>query len=515
MPDPPSNDATEQNKDPPSVQERQPKKPLNSYQIFLDDNRASLLRQVPAGGNPIAFTGKKAGIMWQALSAEERAPFEQRAAKLQAEYEASVKAFEAKGGTMKIRKRFAVRRVVEDAGGKRRRVPRDKNRPVKPCAGGYGVFLKENRASIKASLPAGLTETDLLRAAAAQFKGLPEDAKEEYNQKYSSLLKDYREKMKVYEKKVRQAASTMRLPVKRADGSCATLALLLGESATSGCHWRLTSRTRHAGARCATPLLALKDWLAKHGNKLSLASAEELEVWRPQEGDGFAADLLVKQKPNKMAHNTLAKKAKRRVQEELRRQRKQQASLNASTQNPSTQNPKAQKARQDLKPVSETVAADALPGFEAWSYRICVLYHLWCERHSGINALHKASAFKPVEPQKTGVQSASSQHTNSRKSARGAKPEKSSAKRHPLPSIRVTGPDVSQLGRAERQTMLKRAAELRRRAKIQLQKKLKQQELQLLQQQQQQQQQQHNQQLLQKITPDLGARVAGANGSAG
>eukprot|EP00419_Tripos_fusus_P019906 CAMPEP_0172757382 /NCGR_PEP_ID=MMETSP1074-20121228/163651_1 /TAXON_ID=2916 /ORGANISM="Ceratium fusus, Strain PA161109" /LENGTH=436 /DNA_ID=CAMNT_0013590797 /DNA_START=11 /DNA_END=1322 /DNA_ORIENTATION=- len=365
---------------------------MNSYQIFLDDNRASLLRQVPEGGNPIAFTGKKAGIMWRALTAAERAPYEQRAAKFLGDYEASLEEFKAKGGTLKITKRFSVRRVIEGPGGKRRRVPRDKDRPVKPCAGGYGVFLKEMRASIKASMPSGLNEADLLRAVAAQFRGLPEDVKIDYNKRYHNLLEEYREKMKAYESRVRKATADLRLSVQRADGTPTTLALLLGQTAASGYLWRITSLPRHASSRCATPLLALRDWLSKHGTKMTISSREELEAWRPRDGDaGFEPATSVDAKSRTQNPRTqqptvkkvdrkkkIAEDARRRIQRPPVRVTKR-ANVSPSIKNPpskqananpSIQDPPSQQAQNTL---SEAAVVDALPGLESWSYRISVL----------------------------------------------------------------------------------------------------------------------------------------------
>jgi len=135
-------------------QGRQPKRPLGSYQLFLDHNRDSLLKQVPEGVNPIVFTGKKAGAMWRALSATEKAPFEQRAAELASEYKAAVEAFKA---NEKDVEETAIAATVDAKGteltatGNSQRVPQDKSRPIKVCSGCYGpgVFVKLNGAKKK------------------------------------------------------------------------------------------------------------------------------------------------------------------------------------------------------------------------------------------------------------------------------------------------------------------------------------------------------------------------------
>jgi len=333
------------------LQGQQPKKPLNSYQIFLDDNRASLLMQVPKGINPICYTGKKAGEMWRALSATEKARFEQRAAELQSAYEAAVEAFKAKGGTMRsaVRKdagsmlneklrRSDEKDVTEkqttiaatvgakgaalSATGKRRRVPQVKNHPIEPRAGGCGVFLKVNRASIKAS------KSDL-----------DWDSKRAHKKRFDNLLEEYREQMKTAQAKGKsKQAAILRLPVQRADDTPTMLELLLGRYTASGWFWCLSSKPKHAGSRCATPLIALQNFLSKHSSKLSSATMEELEAWRLQHHDAdFPADpatsLPNPPKQNPPTQQPPTKKARRSVQHPPVRK----ANANPCIQNPPSQ----------------------------------------------------------------------------------------------------------------------------------------------------------------------------------
>jgi len=319
--------------------------------------------------------------MWRALAATERAQFEQRAAKLQAEYEVVVKEFRASGGTLNFKKR---RIVKVDAGGKKRNVnrgtadpkvhgfkkPRNNNRPIKPCAGGHGVFLKNSRAITNGS-------------------HLDGDSKQAYTNQYDNLLKEYREQQ------MSTQAAKLRLPVQRADGVSGMLALLLGTNTALGWFWRLTNGTRHASSRCRTPLLALQDWLSKHGTTLSSASLEDLEAWRLRQDDASfpTTTLASSPKQNPPTQQPPKKRARRRV----RNPRVQEANASASIQSPQANaNPSIP------NPPSKPDMADALLFFESWCERISVLRRLWLQ----------ASTDASVNAEETGLLNISSQRAN-------------------------------------------------------------------------------------------------------
>jgi hypothetical protein len=64
-----------------------PKKPLTAYLIFANANRESMKRTFPA--LKMTDLAKKLGERWRSLSAEERAPFENKAQEAKAAYEAA------------------------------------------------------------------------------------------------------------------------------------------------------------------------------------------------------------------------------------------------------------------------------------------------------------------------------------------------------------------------------------------------------------------------------------------
>merc|ERR1719490_51077 len=77
-----------------------PKRPPTAYSIFLSENRAAILKSLPAGASPIADVAKKAGEQWSSLSAAARKPYEAKAAKKQAEYKTVMEEYkEAQGDT--------------------------------------------------------------------------------------------------------------------------------------------------------------------------------------------------------------------------------------------------------------------------------------------------------------------------------------------------------------------------------------------------------------------------------
>ena len=161
----------------------------------------------------------------------------------------------------------------------------DKDRPKMPACGGYGVFISENLTDIKRSLPPGMTQRCFIKAAAAQWRGLPDASKQEYQEKHLKRMAEYKEQLNnMSKRKLEAEEATLRIPVHRADGTGATLILVRVKCGSeNSCYWRLTGRPPQVSQKSTTPLLALKDWLSKHASKLSEASKQELESWRPRD----------------------------------------------------------------------------------------------------------------------------------------------------------------------------------------------------------------------------------------
>jgi len=165
----------------------QPKKPPSGYWLFLGEHREAIVKELGTGkGSDVA---KKGGEMWKATGEDERKPYEEKAAKLKAEYGAALQAFKVDGGVV-------ARKSKKDKPEKTAK--KDPDAPKRPVGGGYGVYLAEHREEIKQSLPADHKITDVSKAAGAKWKALPETEKEQYQVKYTEKKAGYAKAMEEY-----------------------------------------------------------------------------------------------------------------------------------------------------------------------------------------------------------------------------------------------------------------------------------------------------------------------------
>lgn len=161
----------------------QPKKAASAYFLWLAEHRAEIQKEIGTGkGSEVT---KAAGEKWKAVSAEDKKPFEERAAKLKEEYTAALKDFKEGGGEV-------TRRSKKDKSEKRgKKANKDPNAPKKPVGGAYGVYLAENREEIKKGLPAGHKITDVARVGGARWKALPEAERKVYQEKFLAKNNEY------------------------------------------------------------------------------------------------------------------------------------------------------------------------------------------------------------------------------------------------------------------------------------------------------------------------------------
>lgn len=76
-----------------------PKKPVGgAYGLFLAENRAQIVKDLPAGSNPITAVAKKAGEMFKALTEAQKAPHEAKYQEKKAKYDEELKAWTAAKG---------------------------------------------------------------------------------------------------------------------------------------------------------------------------------------------------------------------------------------------------------------------------------------------------------------------------------------------------------------------------------------------------------------------------------
>jgi len=72
-----------------------PKRPPSAFFIFCGDFRTKVKSEQPDAS--IGDVAKKLGLMWNALSVEDKQPYEKKAAKLKEQYDKDITAYRAKG----------------------------------------------------------------------------------------------------------------------------------------------------------------------------------------------------------------------------------------------------------------------------------------------------------------------------------------------------------------------------------------------------------------------------------
>jgi len=175
-----------------SLQE-QPRKPLSSYMLWINENRGAIAAEIGAAQAPLV--SKAAGERWRSLSEAERAPFDQQAAKAKADYDEAVAAFVAQGGTLMKRKRTG--NELDNSQQVRRREPM----PKKPWGGAFGVFLNEKRGEFKQALPMDCRPQDVVRAVGEAWRCLPQEEKQGYEDINARNMQDYKQAMEDYKQK--------------------------------------------------------------------------------------------------------------------------------------------------------------------------------------------------------------------------------------------------------------------------------------------------------------------------
>jgi len=185
-----------------------PKRPQNAYWIFQNDVRPTLAKELPAGERPTPWLMKATARRWRAMTEQQRAPYEQKAAELKKVFEFELESFKASGGIGQRRKRGAHLDGADDGipGRRPRRrgrfvAEKDPDKPKLPPSGGFGVFLKENRAKFVEEL-VPLSEhvraVEVLKLAGATWKVMTEEQKRPWVEKYMKLKAVYEEQIKSY-----------------------------------------------------------------------------------------------------------------------------------------------------------------------------------------------------------------------------------------------------------------------------------------------------------------------------
>jgi len=168
-----------------------PKRPLSAYFLFAGDVRDSVVDSISGDFN-IGKVGKKIGQMWKNLSNAKKAPYQKKYEEAKAKFDTDMAAYLEAGG-----EKASPKRKRKEMDGKKKK---DTNAPKKPVGGAYGIFLAENREAIVKSLPEGHKITDVTKAAGEQWKGLSDEAKKPFQEKYEKKTEEFKAAMVEYEK---------------------------------------------------------------------------------------------------------------------------------------------------------------------------------------------------------------------------------------------------------------------------------------------------------------------------
>jgi len=170
----------------------EPKRPVGgAFGVFLEMHRARIRGSMPADCRMPDIV-KEASAEFRALCEEDRKPYERLARKRAEAYKEALHAFEAQGG---------IRARVATAAKK----TRDPKCPKRLAGGAYGVFLEENRAVIRESLPVGHKVTEIAKAASALWRALPKDAKMPYEDKYQKKFAAYQTALAAYRRSLQSS----------------------------------------------------------------------------------------------------------------------------------------------------------------------------------------------------------------------------------------------------------------------------------------------------------------------
>mmetsp|Transcript_74292 Transcript_74292/g.206363 ORF Transcript_74292/g.206363 Transcript_74292/m.206363 type:complete len:202 (+) Transcript_74292:76-681(+) len=172
-----------------AVELKQPPKPQNSYWLWLTDNRGRLTREL--GNGKVAEVGKLAGQKWKALSAREKKPYEEKAARLRAAHGKAMTKFLAQGG--KVVKRNTLEERAAKAKLQAKKAKRAaliaSGRPLKP-QNPYCIWIKENR-DILSREAGSSTLVGICKVAGNKWRALTEAEKRPFEAKAARLKARY------------------------------------------------------------------------------------------------------------------------------------------------------------------------------------------------------------------------------------------------------------------------------------------------------------------------------------
>jgi len=162
-----------------------PKRPMSAYYIFTNQMRPKLMQELGMTAPRAAQMTKLIAEKWNALSAEEKEPYESQALAQKAQYEQEFAMFKGAGGLIGGLKR---------KGSKRARVV-DPTKPKRPMSG-YFIFVQETRQQLQEELGQNAPKAGpLTKMIAAKWNALSIDEKKPWEEKSLELRLKYEKEM--------------------------------------------------------------------------------------------------------------------------------------------------------------------------------------------------------------------------------------------------------------------------------------------------------------------------------
>lgn len=180
-----------------------PKKPLTAYFRFLKDHRARVKAENP-DLKPPQLT-KKCGELWREFDEEQKKKYQAEALAETTVWKGKMEEYKKTPGFAEFEKKR--KEALEDAGKKKKKLPKDKNAPKKPQTA-FFLYSGHVREEVKQSLPEENRRKVVLitKKIGAMWKALEESEKTSWKAKADKLKEKYKETLAEYKKSPEFAA---------------------------------------------------------------------------------------------------------------------------------------------------------------------------------------------------------------------------------------------------------------------------------------------------------------------
>mmetsp|Transcript_31766 Transcript_31766/g.67495 ORF Transcript_31766/g.67495 Transcript_31766/m.67495 type:complete len:200 (+) Transcript_31766:80-679(+) len=166
----------------------QPTKPPTGYWLWLSDKRSALTKEL--GKTKGSEVAKFAGERWKALSAADKKPYEDKAAKAKKEYDSKMEEFLAAGG-VKNKRKMKESKDGKQGGKKARADARAASGMPKRPPSAYFQFMKENQEAIRKEVGAGKPASAVGALGGQKWKAMTAAQKKPYEDKVAELKAEY------------------------------------------------------------------------------------------------------------------------------------------------------------------------------------------------------------------------------------------------------------------------------------------------------------------------------------